>query len=74
MLDLSLAAAIEVLDAAIGGEAGRIPEANWCLHTKLALEGPQGGSGVEAPVTPGGASEAILQCSIQLMKHASTVS
>ena len=35
MLDLGLAAALEVLHAAIGGEASRVPESDGILNTKL---------------------------------------
>ena len=61
MLDLGLAAAREVLGVAIRGEASRVEEANRRLHAKLVLERAQRGGGVEGPVTPGGAGEAILE-------------
>ena len=41
VLDLGLAAALEVLHAAVSGETKRIEESDWILHTTLVLEGPQ---------------------------------
>ena len=38
MLQFGLAAALEVLHAAIGGEACWIPETHWVLHSELVLE------------------------------------
>ena len=38
MLQFGLAAALEVLNAAIGGEACRVPESNGVLHAELVLE------------------------------------
>ena len=61
MLDLGLAAATEVLGVAIRGEASRVEEANRRLHAQLVLERVQRGGGVEGPVTPGGAGEAVLE-------------
>ena len=53
MLDLRLAAAREVPDISIRGEASRAPEADGRLHTKLVLERAQRGVGVEGPVALG---------------------
>ena len=39
MLQFGLAAALEVLHAAIGGEACRVPESDGVLHTELVLKG-----------------------------------
>ena len=38
MLQFGLAAALEVLHAAIGGEACGIPKSDWVLHTELVPE------------------------------------
>merc|ERR1719432_620613 len=61
MLQLRLAAASKVLNAAIRREPGGVPKAHRRLHTKLVLESTQRRSRVEGPVTPRGASEAVLE-------------
>merc|ERR1719284_1022571 len=61
MLELRLTTALEVLHVAIGGEAGRIPEAHWVLHAQLVLEGPQWRVSVQRPVTPSVARQSILE-------------
>ena len=60
MLQFGLAAALEVLHAAIGGEACRVPESDGVLHTELVLEGTQRRCGVVGPVTPGASGQTIL--------------
>ena len=62
MLQFGLAAALEVLNAAIGGEACGIPKSDWVLHTELVLERTQRRCGVVGPVTPGASGETILSC------------
>merc|ERR1712125_129674 len=61
MLQFGLTTARKVLHAAIGSESSGVPKANWRLHAKLRLEGTQWGAGVEGPVAPGAASEAVLE-------------
>jgi len=61
MLDLSGTTPPEILGVAISSQLERIPEANWGLDTKLVLESTQRGRSVQGPVTPGGASESILE-------------
>ena len=61
MLKLDGAAAVEGPHVAIGGEAEGIPKADGGLDTELALEGAERRVGVESPVTPGRASQTILQ-------------
>ena len=60
VLQFGLAAALEVLHAAIGGEACRVPESDGVLHTELVLEGTQRRCGVVGPVTPGASGQTIL--------------
>ena len=60
MLQFGLAAALEVLHAAIGGEACRVPESDGVLHTELVLEGTQRQCGVVGPVTPRASGQTIL--------------
>ena len=62
MLQFGLAAALEVLHAAIGGEACGIPKSDWVLHTELVLERTQRRCGVVGPVTPGASGQTILPC------------
>ena len=62
MLQFGLAAALEVLNAAIGGEACGIPKSDWVLHTELVLERTQRRCGVVGPVTPGASGQTILPC------------
>ena len=70
MLQLGLAAALEVLHAAICGEPSGIPKSNWVLHSELVLEGTQRRGGVVGPVSPRASSESVLHAtssmSIQL--------
>merc|ERR1719183_678795 len=61
MLDLGSAAPPELLGIAVLREAYGIPEAQRRLHAKLALEGAERGSGVELPVTPCSAGQAVLE-------------
>ena len=80
MLQFGLAAALEVLNAAIGGEACGIPKSDWVLHTELVLERTQRRCGVVGPVTPGASGQTILSCennqnrSYQLLKHYEVIS
>ena len=60
MLELCLTTSLEVLNAAVRGKTGRVPEAHWCLHTKLVLERTQRRGSVVGPVTPGASSQTIL--------------
>ena len=60
MLDLGLAAALEVLNAAVGGEPSGIPKSDGILNTKLVLERTERGGGVVGPVTPGASGQTIL--------------
>ena len=60
MLQLRLAAALEVLDAAVGRESCRIPETDRILNAQLILECSQRRSGVVGPISPSAASEAVL--------------
>ena len=60
MLDLGLAAALEVLHAAVGGEASRVPKSDGILNTKLVLERSERRGGVVGPVTPGASGQAVL--------------
>ena len=62
MLQFGLAPALEVLNAAIGGEACGIPKSDWVLHTELVLERTQRRCGVVGPVTPGTSGQTILSC------------
>ena len=62
VLQFGLAAALEVLHAAIGGEACGIPKSDWVLHTELVLERTQRRCGVVGPVTPGASGQTILPC------------
>ena len=62
MLQFGLAAALEVLHAAISGEACGIPKSDWVLHTELVLERTQRRCGVVGPVTPGASGQTILPC------------
>ena len=62
MLQFGLAAALEVLNAAIGGEACGIPKSDWVLHTELVLERTQWRCSVVGPVTPGASGQTILSC------------
>ena len=61
VLQFGLATALEVLHAAIGGEACWIPETHWVLHSELVLERAQRRCGVVGPVTPSASGETILQ-------------
>merc|ERR1711959_20730 len=61
MLDLDRAAALEGCHVAISSEAKRIPETNRLLHTELALESPQRRCGVQRPIAPCRACQAILE-------------
>ena len=60
MFKLCLATSLEVLDASIGCEPGRIPEPSRSLHAKLVFEGTQWRRSVVGPVTPGASSQAVL--------------
>ena len=60
VLDLGLAAALEVLNAAVGGEPSGIPKSDGILNTKLVLERTERGGGVVGPVTPGASGQTIL--------------
>ena len=60
MLQLRLAAALEVLDAAVGRESCRIPETDRILNAQLILECSQRRGRVVGPISPCAASEAIL--------------
>ena len=60
MLDLGLSAALEVLHAAVGGEASGIPKSDGILNTKLVLERAERGGSVVGPVTPRAAGQTIL--------------
>ena len=62
MLQFGLAPALEVLNAAIGGEACGIPKSDWVLHTELVLERTQRRCGVVGPVAPGASGQTILSC------------
>ena len=62
MLQFGLAPALEVLNAAIGGEACGIPKSDWVLHTELVLERTQWRCSVVGPVTPGASGQTILSC------------
>merc|ERR1719203_132464 len=61
MLDLSRTAPLEGRSVAIFAETCRIPEANRSLHAQLALEGTEWRGGVERPVAPRGAGQAVLK-------------
>ena len=61
VLQLRLAAALEVLHAAVGGESGWIKESDRILHTKLILERTQRRRGVVGPITPRGSGQSILE-------------
>jgi len=61
MLDLGRTAVVEVLHIAGLAEAGRVPEAQGSLHTKFALKRAQRRGGVERPVTPSAAGQAVLE-------------
>ena len=41
VLELCLTTSLEVLNAAVRGKTGRVPEAHWCLDTKLVLKGSE---------------------------------
>ena len=60
MFQLRLAAALEVLDAAVGRESCRIPETDRILNAQLILECSQRRGRVIGPISPCAASEAIL--------------
>ena len=60
MFQLRLAAALEVLDAAVGRESCRIPETDRILNAQLILECSQRRGRVVGPISPCAASEAIL--------------
>mmetsp|Transcript_81182 Transcript_81182/g.205187 ORF Transcript_81182/g.205187 Transcript_81182/m.205187 type:complete len:289 (-) Transcript_81182:343-1209(-) len=61
MLQLGLTPALEVLNAAIGGVADGIPEAQRRLHTQLVLKGSQRRVCVESPISIRGSSQSILE-------------
>ena len=69
VLDLGLAAALEVLNATVGGEPSGIPESDGILNTKLVLEGTERGGSVVGPVTPGASGQTILLRKIQTHKQ-----
>ena len=52
VLQLGLAAALEVLHTAICGESSGIPKSNRILHSELVLECTQRRSSVVGPVSP----------------------
>ena len=60
MFQLRLAAALEVLDAAVGRESCRIPETDRILNAQLILECSQRRGRVVGPISPCAAGEAIL--------------
>ena len=60
MFELCLTTSLEVLDAAISGKSGGVPEPCGCLHAQLILECTQRRCSVVGPVTPGAACESIL--------------
>ena len=60
MLQLGLAAALEVLHAAICGEPSGIPESNRVLHSELVLECTQRRGGVVGPVAPRASGQTVL--------------
>ena len=62
MFELRLSAALEVLHAAIGGEACGIPKSDGVLNTELVLERTQWRCSVVGPVTPGASCQTILSC------------
>ena len=59
MLNFNRTAALERSHIAVGGEAKRIPEANWCLNPKFILERPQWRTSVEYPITISRSSKAV---------------
>mmetsp|Transcript_54642 Transcript_54642/g.122213 ORF Transcript_54642/g.122213 Transcript_54642/m.122213 type:complete len:298 (+) Transcript_54642:80-973(+) len=61
MLQFDGPSPLECVHIAIGREAKRVPKADGSLHTKFAFECPEGGVGVERPVTPRLASQAVLK-------------
>ena len=52
VLEFRLAAALEVLDVAVGCEANRIPEANWVRTPSAFSERLQRQGRVEQPIRP----------------------
>jgi hypothetical protein len=61
MLELGLATANEVLLASIGREISRIPEAHLIQHAPFVLEGAERRCCAECPITPGTASQTVLE-------------
>jgi len=72
MLNFNGTAALERSHIAVGGEAKRIPEANWCLNPKFIFERPQWRTSVEGPITPSGSSKAVLEEHTDDRKHSET--
>ena len=61
VLKLHRSSALEGCNVAISSEPNRVPETDWCLHTKLTLKGKPSRSLLDGKVSPRAAGHTILQ-------------